>query len=308
MSIRCPICSKDNPDAQEFCSLCGTLLRNAAEPEPPKQLSPEDVDAMLAASAPVERGENLPVETRRVERGESLPVETRPAETGSRQTRPADSSRVERGENLLVETPLVERGESLPVETRPVETLPAPKATSRRWHPRCLGIGCLGILLLLLVGLPLLHFFVVRPPIERMLLEQIEDHIGQTFTIAIYSGPVQTVSVSQNRANTLLAPLWSESFALKDGQVTFDQDALHLETYWLFLPIEISGDFRVDGNGGLLVKSLALNWPARLLFTPESLSAAITRYVNDEILRPKNFFLLALQVTEGDLFLAYRAR
>jgi hypothetical protein len=164
------------------------------------------------------------------------------------------------------------------------------------------------VLIFLLVGVPLLHFFVIRPPLERALIKQIEERVGQAFTIPVYSGEAQWASFSQNKVNTLLEPLWDEKFALKEGQVAFQQDALILTARWLNIPIEVTADFRVDGNGGLIVKSLAMNWPARLLFTPESLSAAIVRYVNDDILRPKNFFLLAFQVTEGDLFLAYRSR
>lgn len=323
MTINCPICSKENSDSQEFCSLCGTLLRASAEPA--KELSPEDVDAMLARSTPVEPQTETAVETPPVEPPKALIPETdaRPAqpagmlpvgrlpelaiETEARPLQPPEPLPVEKPTPLAVETSPIEKPTPLASETPPAP-LPPPKPTSRRWSPRCLGLGCLGVLLLVFVGVPLLYFFVIRTPIENALLQQIEDRVAQTFTIAIYSGETQTASISQNKANTLVTPLWDDKFGLKGGQIAFQQDAVVVQATWLSLPVEIRADLRVNDDGGLIVKSVNLNWVARLIFTPASLSMAITQYVNDEILRPKNFFLLAFQVTEGDLFLAYRSR
>jgi hypothetical protein len=312
MSIRCPICSKENPDSQEFCALCGTALQNVAGAA--KELSPEDVDEMLSQPAPVVPAEPAPIER------STPPPAVEPLQRDTNQkvsNEPAYPPLVDRKAELPVEIeprqlPSVKAAP--PAETPPIErmappvSLPPPKPTSRRWSPRCVGFGCLGTLIFLLVGVPLLYFFLARPPIERSLIGQIEERIGQTFTIAVYSGPAQTSAASQNKVNTLIQPFWDEKFSLKEGQITLTQDALRVETRWLFIPIEITADVRAGSNGALVVKSLQLNWPARLLFTPDSLSTAITRYVNDEILRPKNIFLLAFQVTDGDLFLAWRSR
>src|SRR5512145_797344 len=62
MTIKCTVCSKENPDTQEFCTLCGTPLKQDRfskseplheTPERAKELSPEDVDAMLASEAEI---------------------------------------------------------------------------------------------------------------------------------------------------------------------------------------------------------------------------------------------------------------
>ncbi|MFZ6027046.1 MAG: hypothetical protein ACOYYS_04955 [Chloroflexota bacterium] len=343
MMIKCPVCSKENVETQEFCTLCGTPLKQETPavksepvlpvaPEPAKELSPEDVDAILANEAqilsaankagivmpeddrqPLEEakdaglGDEMPGAAPTVGGasaapaaepvslpGASAPLPAEPRPDAARLTPPAQPSPV----------PPPATVSTLP----PPRSLPAPKTSSRRFSPRCLGFGCVGLLVFFGVLLPAIYFLGLRMPIQEALIRQIEEAVGKTFVVPIYSGPEQTISISQQKVNVLVEPLWANLRGMKDGEVAFSQDELLLKGRWLFLPIEVRTDLRVDGKGNLVVKSLRLNWAANLLFSSAGLSNALTDYVNEEILRPKNLSLLALQLTEGDLFLAYEER
>jgi len=284
--VLCPACLKENPDDAQVCTFCGANLQEdqiasgAVEPvEIPSSLEdqrPSDNDAVIP-----EGDDQVNIE---------VAMETQSKSAGG-----------------ATEAPIPEAiTESYSPE--PSEPLPPPKATSRSYSPRCLGCGCLVVLVFVFVIVPLIYYFGIRPPLESRLLDQL-DVIGRSaYTIVVYSGDVQTESISQDDANALADELWGQLRGVEDGKIRFEQDQIVVQATFLKMPLEARADLRVDDEGKLLVKSVRLNWAAYLFFSPSVLSNAVSDHVNNQVLRGGNLSLKAIQVTPGEIFIAYGER
>lgn len=324
----CPVCSKENSENQDFCTLCGTPLFEV--PQPPEESSEqENVKAEIELDlpqAPPAMGKPISDESPLVTAeepvshpatdvsetiGSAIPTDNLAAKPDKPGTKPVEESPATTDEFAIESADAQRITDRLATETASspsVPTLPPPKNTSRSCSPRCLGVGCIILTLFLLVVIPLIYFLGLRPLFQDALTKQVEQAVGETFIVAVYSGPVKTTTISEQRANTTTEPLWSKMRGLKDGEITFHQDEVIIHAQWFFLPLEVRTDLRADGDGNLLVKALHTNWAMRLFFSQDGLSQALTNYINEEVLRSKNMSLRALQLTEGELYLVYEAR
>jgi len=65
---------------------------------------------------------------------------------------------------------------------------------------------------------------------------------------------------------------------------------------------------RVNNRGEFVVKSMKMHWLLNVLFSESALKREIAQTINEKIVRPKGLFMLAFQVSEGKLFVAYEPR
>jgi hypothetical protein len=69
-----------------------------------------------------------------------------------------------------------------------------------------------------------------------------------------------------------------------------------------------AADIRVNTNGELVVKSLKMHWLLHILFSENGLKREIEKIANEKFIQPDRLYLLAFQVTDRQLFIAYERR
>jgi hypothetical protein len=178
----------------------------------------------------------------------------------------------------------------------------------RRFNWRCCGAGCLAIILILLVGLPVLHVTLVRPALQRFLFQQIEARVGDIIETRSYTGDLYTEVLLEKGLTADLQKVWAEIPGASDGRLSLDQDQIILDLKVYGAQLHLACDVRVDRSGNLVVKSARTNLLMSLFFTEEGLKQGIGDYINDRLLKPNNLAFRAFQVVDGAIFMAYEQR
>jgi hypothetical protein len=280
----CPSCGKQNPENARFCYACGAIL--AAEgldvsSPPPQQIGvPLDQDETQIPEAPY---------------AQTQPQYVQP--TPQAAPPPAYSP------------PSAPQGyppAGYP-PTYPQQVYP-PSKPRKRGRVRCCAIGCLVVLLVLLIGLPILHVAVLRPVIEREIYKQVQrslKDVGENKDI-YYGSDSETIT--ERKFNEDAQDAWNYIPGSSEGHIYFQQDQIKIEVKIYGVKVWAAADIRVDNRSEFVVKSLKMHWLLHAVFTEDALKREIADYANEKILRPKGLSMLAFQVTEGKLFIAYEGR
>jgi hypothetical protein len=280
----CAACGKQNPANARFCCACGASL--AAEESPAGQ------DMETGAAEP-EPGDSI---------GEAAPHAPEPSYA---QTQPNYAQPAPQGEPS---TPAPQGYPSVGYPPAYPQPVYPPSKPPRRSRVRCCAIGCLVVLLVLLVGLPILHVTVIRPFIEREIYKQVQRSLenlspGRT----TYYG-MDTETITERKFNDDAEGVWDYIPGSSEGHIYLLQDQIKLEVKIYGVKVWVAADVRVNNRGEFLVKSLKMHWLLNGLFTQDSLKREIANYANEKLVRPKGLNMLAFQVSDGKLFIAYEAR
>jgi hypothetical protein len=183
-----------------------------------------------------------------------------------------------------------------------------PSKPPRRGRVRCCAIGCLAFLLVLLIGLPILHVTLLRPIIEREIYKQVvralknvgghEDNYYGSFS----------ESIKEYEVNKNAQDAWSYIPGSSDGYIYLLQDQLKIEVKVYGVKVWSAADIRVNNDGEFLVKSIKMHWLLHALFSEDALKRDIAEIANEKLVRSRGLYLLAFQVSEGKLFIAYEGR
>ncbi len=176
----------------------------------------------------------------------------------------------------------------------------------RRW--RLYATGCFLVLLLLVVGGPIAYLLLLRPLVEREVLAQVERGASEVLQADEYRGRTVVTTIREREFNQSLEDLWSQTPFVREGYIDLQQDLILITITALDVPFQIALDIRANDPGDIVVKSIGMNAPTRLIFTEEGLRQAVTEYVNLKFLRPSNVALRALQVTDGEILVVFEAR
>jgi hypothetical protein len=271
----CPVCGKENSDRARFCAYCGA---NLTEERP----SPEVMAVTQPQPTVAEAGEVS-----------GLPVEASPA---SQPIPPITPFPV----------PPPPASPFTPSIAYPPAFQSAPR--KRRFSWRCCGIGCLVVLLVLGIGLPILHLTVIRPIIEREIFKQIEKQAANTFQPEVYEGGEDFEFWTENKFNDHMDDIWQDIPWTSDERVQLEQDMIAVEAKVFGLKLKLGADVRADGEGHIVIQSIKMNWPLKLVVSEAGLKKEIAKYVNENILDQARLALIAFQVTDGQLFLFYDGR
>ncbi len=187
----CPSCGKQNPPNARFCFSCGASLAAGAEP------------VEQTAAVPPQTAET-PIQ----------PVETQPTAPSYPQAQP----QYEEPTSHAAPPPAAMPSPPSPgypaagyPPVTPPPSYPPTKPPRRRWFRFC-AIGCLVLLVVLLIGLPILHVTVLRPAIERGIYTEVQKSLAEVNQTPgnYYGTDTETITESQ-----------------------FNQDA---RDYWHYLP------------------------------------------------------------------------
>lgn len=190
---------------------------------------------------------------------------------------------------------------------------PAP-SNSSKWlkrllNWRCCGAGCLVLLLVVLIGVPVFHVTVLRPFIQKQFFQNLENSAGKVSTAQRYQGGQTFMTLTEQELNDELKGVWNQLPGAKDGRVSLKQDLIVVNFTWYFgVKVETSFDVSVDERGDVVVKSLTMNWPLHLACTPDALQAELAKVINEKVLRPNAVAIQAFQVVRGKVFVAYGER
>jgi hypothetical protein len=173
---------------------------------------------------------------------------------------------------------------------------------------RCCAIGCLVVLLVLLIGLPILHITVLRPFIERTIYKQVQRSLEDVGQNSNYSYGMDTETITERQFNEDAQDAWAYIPGSSEGYIYLEQDRLRLEVKIYGVKVWAAADIRVNHRGEFVVKSIQMHWLLNVIFTESGLKREIANYANEKIVRPKGLSVLAFQVSEGQLFIAYESR
>jgi hypothetical protein len=271
-ALICPSCGKQNPENARFCYACGSAL--AAE-----ELDESTAPSPQAGVSPQEAETQIP------EAPNAQPVpQVAPPPTYTPSSAP--------------------QGYPTAYSQQVYPAVKAPK----RGRVRCCATGCLIVLLVLLIGLPVLHVTVLRPIIEREIYKQVQrslKDVGQDKSI--YYGS-DTETITERKLNEDAVDAWDYIPGSSDGHIYLLQDQIKVEVKVYGVKVWAAADMGVDKRGEFVVKSLRMHWLLYVLFSEGALKGEIADYANEKILRPRGLSLLAFQVSEGKLFIAYEGR
>jgi hypothetical protein len=189
-------------------------------------------------------------------------------------------------------------------QAAPAPAYPSSKPPKRR-RLRCCAIGCLLTLLVLLIGLPVLHITVLRPIIEREIYKQVHKNVAEEQ--GLYSG-ADTEIITERQLNDDAHDFWYYLPGSSSGYITLQQDQFKLEVKIYGVKVWAAADIRVNTNGEIMVKSLKMHWLLHILFSEDALKREIADIANEKFVQPKGLYLLAFQVTNRLLFIAYEER
>ncbi len=273
----CPSCGKENPENARFCFACGATLAAGtqdistapAQTTPPPDLAAADVETETQVSQASEK----PAQT--FPKAAPQPAYIPPAPQGYP---PAHSS-----------------------------PIAPPSRPSRRGRVRCCAIGCLVVLVVLLIGLPILHVTLLRPFIEKQIYNQVQKSLADIVKTGEYYG-TDYETITERQLNNDAQDAWGYIPGSSEGHIYLLQDQIKIQLKFYGLLIWASADLRADNKGDFMVKSVKMNWLMNLIFSNGALKREIANFTNDKILNPNGLQLLAFQVTEGKLFIAYEQR
>ena len=190
---------------------------------------------------------------------------------------------------------------------------PAPALTSepkpKRKFLTC-AVGCLAALLILIIVIPIFHVLVLRPYIERQIIEYAINEANKYIEISEWNVDLTYANVSEDDLNDALEEIWQDIpiITVQDGWVDFQQDLLVAGIKVFGIKFQVSVDIRVDADGGIVLKSIELDFPLNLFFTEAGLRDALENYANEEVIEPSNLEFKAFQVSDGELFVVYESR
>jgi hypothetical protein len=280
----CASCGKQNPANARFCYACGASL--AAEENTANQSmgsgapEPGTGDSFDEAAPPVPEPSYV----------QTQPHYTQPAPQG---VPPAPAPQG---------YPPVGYPPAYPQQVFPTSKPP------RRGRGRCCAVGCLVVLLVLLIGLPILHVTVLRPLIEKEIYKQVQnalEDVGQGQSS--YYG-IDTETITERKFNDDAEDVWLFIPGSSEGHIYLQQDQIKLEVKIYGVKVWAAADVRVNNRGEFLVKSIKMHWLLNAVFSQDGLKREIVNYANDKIIRPKGLNMLAFQVSDGKLFVAYEGR
>lgn len=174
---------------------------------------------------------------------------------------------------------------------------------SRKW------IGCLGVMVLVFLSLPIVHLLLLRPAIERVIIDEAIRIAEITAAESEeYSGPIGWGVISESELDAGVSELRTLAPFVQRGDVNLEQDRVLVTLEVSELPLQIGFDPRADGGGNLLVRSIGMNLPVRMLLSEEALRGLIEEIANRFLLRESNLRLLAIQVNEGEIFVVFEGR
>jgi hypothetical protein len=269
-SLTCPSCGKQNPENARFCYACGATLI---------------ADEPIAFTEPVQPAEDLEMK--------AAEADLHAPEAAYAQTRP---------QYVQHAAPVTPPPASPPVYSQ--QAFP-PSKPRKRGRVRCCFVGCLFVLLVLLIGLPALHVFVLRPIIERAIYKQV--HKNVVVEKGDYYG-FYTETITERELNANAKDDWLYIPGASDGYLTLEQDQIKLEVKVYGVKVWAAADMRVNTSGELAVKSIKMHWLLHVLFSEDALKREITDVANEKFIQPNGLTLLAFQVTEGKIFIAYEGR
>jgi len=177
-----------------------------------------------------------------------------------------------------------------------------PRSRGRR------ALGCLTVLLALLIVLPTVYIFFGRPFVEREILQIARSIIDENPARYEFHGEMTNLTIQEEDINEALSPLWSDIPLIDGIEVDLDQDMIWASLNIFNISLGLGLDIRVNDQGDVLVKTIELNLPTRLLFQENTLRQAVSDIINQEYLRPSNMALKAFQVTDGEIFLTIEER
>ncbi len=278
----CPSCGKQNPAEARFCYACGATLPAGVTPtEAGAAAPPQDADAPFV---------NVGTPAPDVSYPKTQPQTAQPAP----QAYPPPSTA--QGYPPAGYPPVY-----------PPEAYPPPKLR-KRGRVRCCAIGCLVVLLVLLIGLPILHVTVLRPIIEREIYKQVSKSLDNvTQNNNNYYG-TDTENITERQLNDDAADVWDYIPGSSQGHIYLEQDQIRLEVRIYGVKVWAAADLRVNNSGDFVIKSMKMNWLLHVLFSEAALKREIVKDVNEKIVHQKGLLMLAFQVSEGRLFIAYESR
>jgi zinc-ribbon domain len=274
----CPSCGKQNPENARFCYACGAVL------------AAEGADA-YPAPAPAASAQQ---------------TET---PTGTAETQISQTPYVPPQEQVTQPIPQM-APPPVPQGYPPASYPPTypPARPSRRGRVRCCAIGCLVVLLVLLIGLPVLHLTVLRPFIEGEIYKQVAKSLEDVGTGEDVYYHSDSEFITERQLNEDAKDAWDYIPGSSDGRLYLHQDQIRLEVKVYGVKVWATADLRVDNRGEFVVKSLKMHWLLHLVFSEGALKRELADYANQKIVRPNRLTVVAFQVTEGKLFIAYEAR
>ena len=253
----CPSCGKQNPENAKFCYACGAIL--AAEG--------------LDVSSPPPQQTGVP----------SDEAETQTPEAPYAQTQPQYAQPFPQAAPPPAPQGYPPAGYP---PAYPQQVYPPAKPRKRR-RVRCCAFGCLVVLLVLLIGLPILHVTVLRPFIEREIYKQVQrslKNVGEEEN-PYYGSDSETIT--ERMFNEDAQDVWTYIPGSSDGYIYFQQDQIKLEVKMYGVKVWAAADVRVDNRGEFLVKSIQMHWLLHVVFSKDALKREIADYANEKILRPQ---------------------
>lgn len=216
----------------------------------------------------------------------------------------ADSATLVAMENVPIAPPDTESAEPPQIDAIAQPKKAVPKRRRWLWY----SLGCIGLLLVAIIGLSLAHIFLLRPFIQREVFQLLKKEVRNSIEIKEYQGRLGTSSIPQKDIEDKLDEIWGQIPGLKKGSIEFQQDDIILSAVIYGIRFHLEADLRCDSDGNLLIKTFQTNRALRLIFAEKDLKGFIQDLVNDEIIDQGNIKLKALQVTEEEIFIAFEAR
>jgi hypothetical protein len=264
----CPSCGKQNPANARFCYACGATLSAGVTP---------------------------------TETGKSADPQDAGAPFSDQETQIPAAAYSKPQPQYVPPAPQV-----YPPAPTP-ETYYPPKPR-KRGRVRCCAVGCLVVLLVLLIGLPILHVTVLRPLIEGAIYKQVSNSLEDVGSSNnIYYG-TDTENITERQINDDAKSAWDYLPGSTDGHIYLQQDQIRLEVKFYGVNVWAAADLRVNNRGEFVIKSMKMHWLLNVLFSESALKRELAKTINEKIVRPKGLFMLAFQVSEGKLFVAYESR
>lgn len=153
-----------------------------------------------------------------------------------------------------------------------------------------------------------LYVFAARPPLESYLLEQVLASLEDLEPTGPYEGGVNYLELTERFANDAIQVPPSMRGILRSVRVSFEQDRASLTLDVLSLQAQISADASATADGDVLVHDARARGLAWLVFSPATIEDRLAGYLNRQLLHPANIRLLAVQITEDRVWLAYESR
>jgi hypothetical protein len=184
------------------------------------------------------------------------------------------------------------------------QAFPPPKPPKRR-RVRCCAFGCLFVLIVLLIGLPILHVTVLRPILEREIYKQVQKNV-KVERSQFYGADSETIT--ERELNQDAQDAWVYIPGASNGNLTLQQDQIRLDVKIYGVKVWAAADIRVNTDGEFVVKSIKMHWLLHALFSEDALKREIAKVANEKYVQLNGLSVLAFQVTDHQVFIAYTER